>query len=42
MGVVGIMLCDQDHMNKLSFPFPKESPYKFEFNWPSGFREKDA
>ena len=30
--------CDQDHLNKLWFPHPKESPLKFEFNWLSGFR----
>ena len=34
--------CDQDHLNKLSFPRPKESPYEFEFNWPSGFRGEDV
>ena len=26
--------CDQDHLNKLSFPYPKG----FKFNWPRGFR----
>ena len=30
--------CDQDHLNKLSFPPPKESPFEIEINWPSGFR----
>ena len=28
------------HLNKLSFPHPKESPQKFEFNWPSSFSEE--
>ena len=33
--------CDQDHLRKLSFPQPKESPFNinFEFNLPSDFRE---
>ena len=28
MGVAAILLMWQDHLNKLSFPHPKESPYK--------------
>ena len=34
--------CDQNHLNKLSFPRHKEYPYEFEFNWPSGFRGEDV
>ena len=34
---------DQDHLNKLSFPHPKQSLYmKFEFNWSSGIRGEDV
>ena len=25
--------CDQDNLNKLWFPHPRDSPLKFEFNW---------
>ena len=34
--------CDQDALNKLSFPLHKEAPHKIYFNLPSGFKEEDV
>ena len=34
--------CDPDAVNKLSFPLPKEAPYKFGFDRASGFGEEDV
>ena len=34
--------CDEDHLNKLSFPHPRESHMKFKFNWPTCFRGEDV
>ena len=34
--------CDKDHLNKLSFQCPTESPYETEFNWPSSFRGENV
>ena len=28
MGMAAIWSCDQEHLNKLLFPHPKESPYE--------------
>ena len=29
------------HVNRISFPLPKEAPHKIWFDWPSGFGEED-
>ena len=34
--------CDRDHLNKVSFPHPKESPYEIVLNLPSGFKGEDV
>ena len=34
--------CDQDDFCKIYLPFsPKKALHKFDFDWPSGLREKD-
>ena len=33
--------CDLDFAIKLSFPYPWLLHIKFDFDWPSGFREED-
>ena len=35
-------LCDPDAANKISFPLPKEAPYKIWLDRPSGFGEEDV
>ena len=35
MSMAATLSCDQGHLNKILFPHHR----KFEFNWPSGFRE---
>ena len=34
--------CDQDAVNRLSFPYPMRLHIKFGFDWPSGFRGEDV
>ena len=42
MGMVAILLCDQDDLNKLKFPRPRKVPYQYDPNRPSDFRGENV
>ena len=38
MGMVAFLIDSVDHLNKLLFSWLLEAPYKYDKNWPNGFR----